>query len=92
MRIVMENAGLAGWAALSLLVFFLASLAILVWLYRPGSRDFYRKMGKMVEDGKSGKEGVHRDPPSPQDQARGTGAADSTGTTRKPSPPSNSDS
>jgi cbb3-type cytochrome oxidase subunit 3 len=52
MRIVMEQAGLTFWPALSLVIFFLVSLATVVWLYRPGSRDFYRKMSDIaLQDG-----------------------------------------
>lgn len=48
MRIVMENAGLSFWPALSLVIFFATTLAVLVWLFRPGSREFYRKLGNLA--------------------------------------------
>ena len=48
MRIVMENAGLSFWPALSLVIFFATTLAVLVWLFRPGSREFYRKLGGLA--------------------------------------------
>jgi cbb3-type cytochrome oxidase subunit 3 len=52
MRIVMEQAGLTFWPALSLVIFLIVSLATLLWLYRPGSRDFYRKMSDIaLQDG-----------------------------------------
>ena len=51
MRIVMENAGLSFWPVLSLVIFFATTLGVLAWLYRPGARDFYRKLaGLAVED------------------------------------------
>jgi cbb3-type cytochrome oxidase subunit 3 len=63
MRIVMEQAGLTIWPALSLVIFFIVSLATVVWLYRPGSRDFYRKMSDLaLQDG------------SPASNAKRTGA------------------
>jgi hypothetical protein len=48
MRIVMENADLSFWPALSLVIFFATTLAVLAWLYRPGSREFYRKLGGLA--------------------------------------------
>lgn len=52
MRIVMENAGLSFWPALSLVIFFVTTLGILIWIFRPGSSEFYRKLGrKPLEDG-----------------------------------------
>ena len=48
MRIVMENAGLTFWPALSLVIFFATTLGVLVWLFRPGSREFYRKLGGLA--------------------------------------------
>ncbi len=55
MRIVMEQAGLTFWPAFSLVIFLVVSFATLVWIYRPGSRDFYRKMSDLaLEDGQDG--------------------------------------
>jgi hypothetical protein len=52
MRVVMENAGLSFWPALSLVIFFIMLIAILAWIFRPGSSEFYRKLGrKPLEDG-----------------------------------------
>lgn len=48
MRIVMENAGLSFWPALSLVIFFVTTLGVLVWIYRPGSREFYSKLGGLA--------------------------------------------
>lgn len=44
----MENAGLALWPALSLLIFFGSTLGVLLWIYRPGSSDFYRRLGALA--------------------------------------------
>ncbi len=44
----MEAAGLAFWPSLSLAVFFAACLGMLAWIYRPGSRAFYRKMSGLA--------------------------------------------
>lgn len=54
LRLVMESAGLSLWPAISLVVFMLTTLAVLYWIYRPGSADFYRRLGTMVLDDKSG--------------------------------------
>lgn len=48
LRLVMENAGLALWPALSLLIFFGSTLGVLLWIYRPGSSDFYRHLGTLA--------------------------------------------
>lgn len=58
MRIVMENAGLTFWPAMSLLIFFATTLAVLVWIFRPGSRDFYRNMGGLALEDQSRAEHV----------------------------------
>jgi cbb3-type cytochrome oxidase subunit 3 len=53
MRLVMEGAGLTFWPALSLVVFVITCLGILAWIYRPGSRQFYRRLGGLpLEDGR----------------------------------------
>ncbi|MCD6023257.1 MAG: hypothetical protein K0Q91_173 [Fibrobacteria bacterium] len=44
MRLVMESAGLTFWPSLSLALFMGSCLVMLAWLFRPGSRDFYRAM------------------------------------------------
>lgn len=48
LRLVMENAGLALWPALSLLIFFGSTLCVLLWIFRPGSSDFYRNLGELA--------------------------------------------
>lgn len=48
LRLVMEQAGLAFWPTLSLLIFFGVLLGVLLWIFRPGSSDFYRRLGGMV--------------------------------------------
>lgn len=54
LRLVLENAGLALWPAVSLLIFFGTTLCVLAWIYRPGSADFYRRLGGLVLEGQSG--------------------------------------
>jgi|GEM_PF-1875554 len=55
LRLVMEGADLSLWPAISLVVFMLTTLAVLYWIYRPGSADFYRHLASMVfEDKASG--------------------------------------
>lgn len=58
MRIVMENAGLSFWPALSLVIFFATTLGVLVWIYRPGSREFYRKLGGLALEDQPRAEGA----------------------------------
>ncbi len=48
LRLVMENAGLSLWPALSLLIFFGSTLGVLLWIFRPGSSDFYRHLGALA--------------------------------------------
>jgi hypothetical protein len=48
MRIVMEQAGLTFWPALSLVIFFGTTLGVLFWIYRPGSSEFYKKLGDLA--------------------------------------------
>lgn len=65
MRAVMEGAGLTFWPVLSLTVFGLSLLGLLAWLYRSGSRSFYRDMARLALEGgaegseKDGEEGRH---------------------------------
>lgn len=54
LRLVMEGSGLSLWPAISLVVFMLTTLAVLYWIYRPGSADFYRRLGMMILDDKTG--------------------------------------
>jgi hypothetical protein len=54
LRLVMEGSGLSLWPAISLVVFVLTSLAVLYWIYRPGSADFYRRLGGLALDDKGG--------------------------------------
>jgi cbb3-type cytochrome oxidase subunit 3 len=49
-RLVMERAGLTLWPMLSLLIFLASSLAIVIWLYRPGSKTFYQNLARMALD------------------------------------------
>jgi cbb3-type cytochrome oxidase subunit 3 len=53
LRLVMENAGLSVWPALSLLIFFITTLGVLFWIFRPGSSEFYRKLGQLALEEKS---------------------------------------
>ena len=58
MRAVMEGAGLTFWPVLSLVVFTLFGAGLLAWLYRSGSKDFYRRMAHIATDGRDvGSEG-----------------------------------
>ena len=50
MRAVMESAGLTFWPVLSLTMFTLALIGLLAWLYRSGSKGFYRDMARMALD------------------------------------------
>jgi cbb3-type cytochrome oxidase subunit 3 len=54
LRLVLENAGLAFWPAVSLLIFFGSTLCVLAWIYRPGSADFYRRLGGLALEDQSG--------------------------------------
>ena len=47
-RQVMEEAGLTLWPVLSLAIFTLSCAAMLAWMYRPGSRDFYQRLSRMA--------------------------------------------
>jgi hypothetical protein len=72
MRVVMENAGLSFWPALSLLIFFVSTLGVLLWIFRPGSSEFYRKLGrKPLEDG-SGKATKDPSAKAPSDDSPST--------------------
>ena len=53
MRTVMENAGLAFWPSLSLIIFGTSCIAAVLWMFRSGSRDLYRDMSRMaLEEGR----------------------------------------
>ena len=53
MRTVMENAGLAFWPSLSLLIFGTSCIAMVLWVFRSGSTKLYRDLSTMaLEDGK----------------------------------------
>lgn len=54
LRLVLENAGLALWPAVSLLIFFGTTMCVLAWIYRPGSADFYRRLGGLALEDQSG--------------------------------------
>lgn len=54
LRLVLENAGLAFWPAISLLIFFGTTVGMLAWIYRPGSADFYRRLGKLALEDQAG--------------------------------------
>ena len=49
-RIVMENAGLAFWPALSLVIFGGACLGMVLWIYRSGSKDLYKNLASLALD------------------------------------------
>jgi cbb3-type cytochrome oxidase subunit 3 len=49
-RLVMERAGLTFWPVFSFVLFLVSSIAILVWLYRPGSAAFYMNLAKLALD------------------------------------------
>lgn len=54
MRQVMESAGLENWPSLSLAIFFALFLLVLLWIFRSGSGDFYRRLGDLaLEDGET---------------------------------------
>jgi cbb3-type cytochrome oxidase subunit 3 len=48
MRQVMEGAGLTLWPILSLLIFTLSSAAMIAWMFRPGSKNFYGRLSRMA--------------------------------------------
>ena len=48
MRAVMESAGLTFWPVFSLVLFSLFGAALLAWLYRRGSGDFYQGMARLA--------------------------------------------
>ncbi len=47
-RTVMENAGLAFWPSLSLIIFGFSCFGMVLWLFRSGSADFYRSLSTMA--------------------------------------------
>jgi len=47
-RQVMEGAGLTLWPILSLLIFTLSSGAMIVWMFRSGSKGFYDRLSRMA--------------------------------------------
>lgn len=51
LRLVLEGAGLSLWPVISLLIFFGTSLGVLIWIYRPGSAEFYRRLGVLALEG-----------------------------------------
>ncbi len=54
MRQVMESAGLQNWPSISLAIFFTLFLFALLWIFRSGSSDFYRRLGNLaLEDGET---------------------------------------
>ncbi len=53
MRTVMENAGLAFWPTLSLVIFGTSCIAMVLWVFRSGSGELYRSLSSMaLEEGK----------------------------------------
>lgn len=57
-RLVMESAGLTLWPVLSFVIFAVSCLAMLIWLYRPGSSDFYGGLSRMaLGEGDEAKDG-----------------------------------
>jgi len=47
---VMESAGLTLWPVLSFVIFVVSCLAMILWLYRPGSSAFYGGLSRMALD------------------------------------------
>ncbi|MDB5104902.1 MAG: hypothetical protein JWP91_2591 [Fibrobacteres bacterium] len=65
-RLVMERSGLTMWPVLSFVIFLVSCAVMLIWLYRPGSGDFYGNLARMAlgepgngeaEGGRDGREG-----------------------------------
>jgi cbb3-type cytochrome oxidase subunit 3 len=48
LRLVLEGANLSLWPIISLVIFFGTSLGVLLWIYRPGSSEFYRQLGGLA--------------------------------------------
>jgi hypothetical protein len=48
MRAVMESAGLTFWPVFSLVLFCLFAAALVAWLYRRGSGDFYQGTARLA--------------------------------------------
>jgi hypothetical protein len=62
MRAVMESAGLTFWPVFSLVLFCLFAAALVAWLYRRGSGDFYQGMARLaLEQDGAGKPHARRD-------------------------------
>jgi hypothetical protein len=53
LRLVLEGANLSIWPLISLLIFFGTTMLMLLWIYRPGSADFYRQLGGLVLEDKA---------------------------------------
>lgn len=49
-RHVMEGSGLTIWPILSLILFTSSCAAMLLWMYRPGSKNFYGRLSRMALD------------------------------------------
>jgi hypothetical protein len=49
-RLVMENSGLALWPVISLFIFGGSCIGMVLWLFRSGSGEVYRRMGAMALD------------------------------------------
>jgi cbb3-type cytochrome oxidase subunit 3 len=54
MRQVMENAGLVTWPLITLVIFFLSSLVVGLWVWRRGSKETYDHISRLpFEDGQT---------------------------------------
>lgn len=47
-RLVMERADLTFWPVFSLVLFVVSCSAMLVWLFRPGSSEFYDRVSRLA--------------------------------------------
>lgn len=47
-RLVMERADLTFWPVFSLVLFVVSCAAMLVWLFRPGSSEFYDRVSRLA--------------------------------------------
>jgi hypothetical protein len=47
-RLVMERSGLTFWPVFSLVLFVVSCAVMLIWLYRPGSAEFYGRVSRLA--------------------------------------------
>ncbi len=78
-RLVVENAGLIFWPVVSLIIFAVALVFMLAWIFRPGSGRIYKRVARLAVDddngenaGGAGSEGKERN----NDNATGDAARD----------------